>query len=116
MTVGAAYDRRDQLDKLGREDHYERVQRGQTLSGADRVMYWLSRHYLAVLNVVMLFYFGLPILAPVFMNAGMKLPATIIYTIYKPSATSLDSALFPVREPFYPLEEAHVAGVNRLVR
>jgi len=114
MTVGAAYDRRDQLDKLGREDHYERIQRGQTLTGADRVMYWLSRHYLAVLNVVMLFYFGLPILAPVFMNAGMKLPATIIYTIYKPLCHQFGFRSFFLfgEQPYYPLEEAHIAGVQ----
>jgi uncharacterized membrane protein len=114
MTVGAAYDRRDQLDKLGREDHYERIQRGQALSGADRVMYWLSRHYLAVLNVVMLFYFGLPILAPVFMNAGMKLPATIIYTIYKPLCHQFGFRSFFLfgEQPYYPLEEAQIAGVQ----
>ena len=114
MTVGAAYDRRDQLDKLGREDHYERVQRAQTLSGADRVMYWLSRHYLAVLNVAMLFYFGLPILAPVLMNAGVKLPANIIYTIYKPLCHQFGFRSFFLfgEQPYYPLEEARVSGVK----
>jgi uncharacterized membrane protein len=114
MTVGAAYDRRDQLDKLGREDHYERIQRGQTLTGADRVMYWLSRHYLAVLNVVMLFYFGLPILAPVFMNAGLKLPATIIYTVYKPLCHQFGFRSFFLfgEQPYYPLDEAQIAGVQ----
>ncbi len=30
MTLGAAGDRRGQLDKLGRQDHHERVKRGQT--------------------------------------------------------------------------------------
>jgi uncharacterized membrane protein len=114
MTVGAAYDRRDQLDKLGREDHYERVQRGQALTGADRVMYWLSRHYLAVLNIVMLFYFGLPILAPVFMNAGMKVPATIIYTIYKPLCHQFGFRSFFLfgEQTYYPLKEANISGVQ----
>src|SRR5947207_11685405 len=70
MTISAANDRRGQLDKLGREDHHERIHRAQNVTGADRVMYWLSHHYLAVLNFVMLLYFGLPILAPVLMNAG----------------------------------------------
>ena len=114
MTVGAAYDRRDQLDKLGREDHYERVQRGQVLTGADRVMYWLSRHYLAVLNVVMLFYFGLPILAPVLMNAGMKVPATTIYTIYKPLCHQFGFRSFFLfgEQAYYPLKEANISGVQ----
>ncbi len=114
MTVGAAYDRRDQLDKLGREDHYERVRRAQTLTGADRVMYWLSRHYLAVLNLVMLFYFGLPILAPVLMNAGAKLPASIIYTIYKPLCHQFGFRSFFLfgEQPYYPLAEARISGVK----
>src|SRR5512134_2814513 len=84
MTIGAASDRRGQLDRLGREDHFERVRRGQVISGADRAMNWFSRHYLALLNLMMLLYFGLPILAPVLMNAGLRAPASIIYTIYKP--------------------------------
>jgi uncharacterized membrane protein len=114
MTVGAAYDRRDQLDKLGREDHHDRIHRGQALNGADRVMYWLSRHYLAVLNVAMLFYFGLPILAPVLMNAGAKLPANVIYTIYKPLCHQFGFRSFFLfgEQPYYPLEEARIAGVK----
>src|SRR5574342_1105223 len=35
MTLGAAGDRRGQLDKLGREDYHDRVRRGQTISGGD---------------------------------------------------------------------------------
>ena len=65
MTLGAAGDRRGQLDKLGREDHLDRVRRGQNISSGDRLMAWISQHYLAVLNLFMLMYFGLPMLAPV---------------------------------------------------
>jgi hypothetical protein len=53
MTLGAAGDRRGQLDKLGRQDHYERIRRGQEISRADRTMAWISRHYLAVVNIFM---------------------------------------------------------------
>jgi uncharacterized membrane protein len=114
MTIGAAQDRRGQLDSLGREDHYDRVKRGQAISGADRSMYWLSRHYLAVLNIVMLFYFGLPILAPVLMNAGLKTPANIIYTIYKPLCHQFAFRSFFLfgEQPYYPLQEAGVKGVT----
>jgi uncharacterized membrane protein len=114
MTISAATDRRSQLDKLGREDHHDRLRRGQDITGADRVMYWLSRHYLAVLNVVMLFYFGLPILAPVLMNAGLKLPANIIYTIYKPLCHQFGFRSFYLfgEQTYYPLEEAQIAGVQ----
>ncbi|HLO15781.1 MAG TPA: glutaredoxin family protein, partial [Anaerolineales bacterium] len=70
MTLGAAGDRRSQLDQLGREDHQDRVRRGQKISGSDRAMDWVSRHYLAIINLFMLLYFGLPILAPVLMKVG----------------------------------------------
>jgi uncharacterized membrane protein len=112
MTISAAIDRRSQLDKLGREDHHDRVHRAQAISGADRMMYWLSRHYLAVLNVMMLLYFGLPILAPVLMDVGAKVPANIIYTIYKPLCHQFGFRSFFLfgEQPYYPLKEANISG------
>ena len=114
MTLGAAVDRRGQLDKLGRDDHYERVQRGQSISGGDRMMYWVSRHYLAALNIFMLFYFGLPMLAPVLMKAGAPIPASVIYTIYKPLCHQFGFRSFFLfgEQAFYPLEEAGINGVK----
>jgi len=114
MTIGAANDRRGQLDKLGREDHHERVHRAQEISGADRVMYWVSRHYLAFLNGFMLLYFGLPILAPVLMKAGAPLPANVIYTIYKPLCHQFGFRSFFLfgEQAYYPLDEAGIGGVK----
>ena len=113
ITLGAAIDRRSQLDKLGREDHHERVLRGQQISGGDRVMHWISRHYLAVVNVFMLLYFGLPILAPVLMKAGVTLPANVIYMIYKPLCHQFGFRSFFLfgGQAYYPLEEAGLEGV-----
>ena len=53
-----------------------------TWTKADRFSYWLSKHYLALLNVIVLVYVGLPFLAPVLMKAGLMQPATIIYRVY----------------------------------
>jgi uncharacterized membrane protein len=114
MTLGAAIDRRGQLDRLGREDHYERVRRGQQVSGGDRLMHWISRHYLAVLNTFMLLYFGLPVLAPLLMKAGAPLPANIIYTIYKPLCHQFGFRSFFLfgEQAYYPLQEAGIPGVK----
>ncbi len=114
MTLGAAGDRRGQLDKLGREDHHERIRRGQTISSGDRMMSWISRHYLAVINSFVLLYFGLPILAPLLMQAGTPLPANVIYTIYKPLCHQFGFRSFFLfgEQPYYPLAEANVAGVK----
>lgn len=116
MTLGAASDRRSQLDKLGREDHHERVRRGQQISSGDRAMYWVSRHYLAIFNVFMLFYFGLPLLAPALMKAGMTLPANVIYTIYKPLCHQLGFRSFFLfgEQTYYPLAEAGITSVKTL--
>ena len=112
--MGAAGDRRGQLDKLGREDYHDRLRRGQTISGGDRLMDWISRHYLAVLNIFILLYFGLPILAPVLKNAGATLPADVIYTIYKPLCHQFGFRSFFLfgEQAYYPLEEAGVKGVK----
>ena len=114
MTLGAAGDRRVQLDRLGREDHLERVRRGQEISRADRMMAWISRHYLAVINVFMLLYFGLPILAPTLMKAGATLPANVLYTIYKPLCHQFGFRSFFLfgEQPYYPLAEAGLSGVK----
>lgn len=114
MTLGAAGDRRGQLDKLGRPDHHDRVRRGQEISRADRMMAWFSRHYLAVINFFILLYFGLPVLAPVLMKAGAPLPANVIYTLYKPLCHQFGFRSFFLfgEQVYYPLEEARIPGVK----
>lgn len=114
MTLGAANDRRSQLNRLGREDHHDRVHRGQAVSGGDRVIHWISKHYLALINLFMLLYFGLPILAPVLMKAGAPLPASVIYTIYKPLCHQFGFRSFYLfgEQAYYPLAEAGIPGVR----
>jgi uncharacterized membrane protein/glutaredoxin len=113
MTISAAGDRRAQLDKLGREDHHDRVRRGQQISGGDRFMYWISRHYLALINLFVFLYVGLPMLAPVLMKAGAQLPANIIYTMYKPLCHQFGFRSFFLfgEQAYYPLPEAKMSGV-----
>lgn len=111
VTLGAANDRRGQLEEIGGEDYQARVKRGQSISGADRAMFWISRHYLAILNMVMLLYVGLPFLAPVMMEYGVTTPARIVYTLYSPLCHQFGFRSFFLygEQPYYPLKEA---GVN----
>jgi hypothetical protein len=51
-------------------------------TGADRFTHWMSRHYLAFFNVLVMIYLGLPFLAPVLMKAGVVAPAQAIYRTY----------------------------------
>jgi uncharacterized membrane protein len=113
MTLGAAGDRRGQLDKLGRPDHHERVRRGQSISGSDRAMYWISRHYLALINFFMLLYFGLAVLAPVLMEVGATGPANVLYTVYKPLCHQFGFRSFFLfgEQTVYPLKEAGIPNL-----
>ncbi len=58
------------------------IKRKEAWSKADDFTLWFSRHYLAVFNVLVLIYVGLPFLAPVLVNAGAQRPAKLIYGVY----------------------------------
>ena len=77
----------------------------------DRSVYWLTRHWLAVLNTIILIYVGLPILAPVLMNAGVETPARAIYTIYSPLCHQMAQRSFFLfgEQSAYPRE---IAGTD----
>ncbi len=114
MTLGAADDRHGQLQKIGGEQYERRVKRGQTLTGGDRASFWLSKHYLTVLNLFILLYVGLPFLAPTFMKAGAPIPAQVIYKIYSPLCHQFGFRSFFLfgDQSYYPLSEAGVSGAK----
>ena len=56
---------------------------------ADRFVFWLTKHWLAVFNTLAFLYVGLPILAPALMALGAEVPARVIYTIYSPLCNQL---------------------------
>ena len=62
--------------------------------GIDKLIYHFSRHWLAVFNIAIAIYVGLPMLAPVLMNAGLTRPANAIYTIYSPMCHQMASRSF----------------------
>jgi uncharacterized membrane protein len=82
VTLLAANDRKEQLESIGDPAYQELVQRGQAWTSADSFAYWLSNHYLAMFNLFVMVYLGLPVLAPVLMKTGMTTPAQIIYRVY----------------------------------
>lgn len=56
---------------------------------ADRFVFWLAKHWLAVFNTLAFLYVGLPFLAPVLMALGAKGPASVIHAIYRPMCHQL---------------------------
>ncbi len=49
---------------------------------SDGISLWLSRHYLALFNLLIFLYVGIPFLAPVLMKIGAPAPARVIYHAY----------------------------------
>lgn len=79
--------------------------------GIDRSVYWFSKHWLAMFNLMALIYVGLPILAPFLMQAGLTAPARVIYTVYSPLCHQMTQRSFFLfgEQVAYPRE---VAGTN----
>jgi uncharacterized membrane protein len=114
MTLGAASDRKNQLEKLGDPEYLMRIKRGKKVTTGDRVSFWIARRYLLLLNLFMFFYVGLPFLAPTLMKLGATLPAKAIYRIYSPLCHQFGFRSFFLygEQAFYPLAEANVNGVK----
>lgn len=108
MILGAASDRINQLEKLDDPVYKYKMEKGKTLTAGDRFSFWFAKHYLLVLNLFILFYVGLPFLAPTLMKLGAETPAQVIYRLYKPLCHQFGFRSFFLfgEQPFYPLAEA----------
>jgi len=80
---------------------------------SDQISLWLSRHYLALFNVLVFLYLGTAFLAPTLMKVGATAPARVIYRVY-----SYVCHQFAFRSWFlfgaqiaYPRAEAGVTGL-----
>ena len=63
-------------------------------ASVDRLVAWLARHWLAVFNVVVAVFIGVPFLAPVFMHAGATGAGRLIYALYSPTCHQLPERSF----------------------
>lgn len=113
MTLRAAEDRERQIKDIDDAGINEMMQQGQNVTNADRFSYWLSKRYMVLINSIVLIYFGLPFLAPMFMANGWERPGRLIYSAY-----GLVCHQFAFRSWFlfgeqamYPLEAVGVDGI-----
>ena len=49
---------------------------------ADRFVFWLSKHWLALFNALAFLYVGMPFVAPLLMVLGVKGPALAVHAVY----------------------------------
>ncbi|HBG75070.1 MAG: hypothetical protein A2X25_04315 [Chloroflexi bacterium GWB2_49_20] len=113
MTLSAAVDRKSQLERVDDQGYHQAVERGKTITKADKISLWLSRNYLLILNLLVLLYVGLPFTAPVFKEVGANGAAEVIYRIYRPLCHqwSFRSWFLFGEQAYYPHETAKIAGV-----
>ncbi len=76
----------DVVGEVKRRQQAKREQRDKRtrsfVIAADRFIFWLSKHWLAVFNTFAFLYVGLPFLAPTLMRLGAERAASLIYTVY----------------------------------
>jgi len=66
----------------GHEDEERSPAKRRTVLVLNRAVFWLSKHWLAVFNLALLIYVGLPFLAPVLFYMGNEGAANVLYRIY----------------------------------
>lgn len=60
----------------------------------DRIIFWLSKHWIVILNTLALLYVGLPVLAPILMHLGASGVGNAIYRLYEPLCHQLPRRSF----------------------
>ena len=80
----------------------------------DKSIFQLAKHWLALANIIWGLYVGLPLLAPVLMEAGWTGPANAIHLIYRPMCHQKPtrSYFFGGPQLVYTAEELEAAGVD----
>ncbi|MFN2145415.1 MAG: glutaredoxin family protein, partial [Anaerolineales bacterium] len=67
MTLGAARDSHFNRNEDQGDSYQKKLSRNETMSTGDKISYFMSAHYLKVVNLILILYVGLPFLAPVLM-------------------------------------------------
>ena len=114
MTLGAARDRKMQLDNIAEKNYLKRKERANRISRGDRFSIWFSEHYMMVFNLFVLLYVGLPFLAPIFLKTGIDKPAMVIYRVYGGLCHQLAyrSWFLFGEQPYYPRKEAGLKHIQ----
>ncbi len=81
MTSGAG----EGVRRRQQEGHTQpRTERARFVVAADRLIFWISRRWLALFNTMTFVYVALPFVAPTLMHVGARSAAFLIYAIYSP--------------------------------
>lgn len=114
IMLSSAQDRLNQLERVDKTGLDQRIAKARTMNSSDKFSNWFASHYLAMANIFLLIYAGLPFLAPVLLRAGATLPATVIYKMYSPLCHQLAfrSWFLFGEQAYYPREMAGIEGLT----
>lgn len=114
MTLEAANSLSSQDQPVSTKANQRQERRPDTVTRSDRLYYWISKHYLAFLNLLIFLYVGIPFVAPTLMKVNAEVPARLIYTLYSPLCHQFGFRSFFLfgEQPYYPLKEAGLANVK----
>lgn len=109
IALGAARDRERHMDQIDAAPNRLENQ-GSSWTRSDHISLWLSRHYLALFNILVMIYVGLPFMAPVMLRFGLQGPARLIYGGYGLVCHQLAYRSFFLfgEQPVYPRSTAGV--------
>jgi uncharacterized membrane protein len=113
ITLRAAAEREKNISEIDEKVAASEAAMPVKITRTDRFSYWISNHYMFVLNTLVLIYVGLPFLAPVLMSAGYTRPAIPIYRFYGLVCHQLAFRSWFIfgDQAAYPREAAHVDGL-----
>ncbi len=116
MTLAAAQDRERHIEMVEHSPALEAVRSRGVWTQTDRFNYWLSRHYMLLINLIVVFYLGMSFMAPVLMKTGATIPANILYKAYSFVCHQLAFRSFFLfgEQWMYPRQAAGVQGVMTL--
>ncbi len=114
ITLRAAVEREKSMADIDKKVAAREASIPVKITKADRFSNWISRHYMLLLNGLVVIYIGLPFLAPLMMSAGYTRPATVIYRFYGLVCHQLAFRSWFIfgDQPAYPRE---AAGVDNLI-
>lgn len=111
VAITAANDRAERL----KDDpsYRERIDRSRRISSSDKFNLWFSKNFAWVFAIILFFYTGFAIFAPVMMKVGWETPAKVLYIFYKPFCHQLAFRSFFLfgEQAYYPRELAGIEGV-----
>ena len=113
ITLAAQSDRQKHIETIKHVPDSYQTAASKTWSRSDGITYWIAKHYLAMFNLFVFIYVGLPFLAPVLMRSGAEAPANAIYKAYSAVCHQLAFRSFFLfgEQPVYPRQ---AAGLDRL--